>query len=434
MEHNEDKMQASSSTDQQHHSADENAYQTEVIENPGLTKPITKPKKKKEKSKRLSTIRAFFVGILGGLIPVAVLLILLTNNVISFDRSDSAVKTALDTDSNSPEVITTLSTEDAETSTNLAEVSEAVVGVTNLQKQNVWTNSQEAGTGSGIIYKKEDGKAYVVTNHHVVDGAEEVEVVLSNDEHIQAKVLGSDELTDLAVLQIDGSKVNRVATLGTTDGKQVGETVFAIGNPLGMEFANSLTKGIISGLDRSVSIDMNGDSVADWITEVIQTDAAINPGNSGGALVDANGDIIGINSMKISSTQVEGIGFAIPIDSALPIMEQLETNGEIQRPFIGISTATINQVPMQYRHNIVLPDGIENGMVVASVEAGSPADQAGLQQFDVITKIDGHETPTILELRKYMYTETKIGDSVELEVYRNGEKKIVELQLTERKN
>ncbi|WP_047983173.1 S1C family serine protease [Ornithinibacillus californiensis] len=430
MEHN-DEQKLPEQNNQEHSLQSEHTnFQSAVNDDPGLTKPKEKLKKK-EKAKGPSSVKAFFFGILGGLIPVAIFLLLLTNNILPFESPNAEVS-ANESNQSQPEIITTMASEDAENSTNLAEVSEAVVGVTNLQRQSIWTNSQEAGTGSGIIYKKEDGKAYVVTNHHVVDGAEQVEVVLSNGERVTAKVLGSDQLTDLAVLEIDGDKVNRVATFGTTEGKQVGETVFAIGNPLGIEFANSLTKGIISGLERSVSIDTNGDMVADWITEVIQTDAAINPGNSGGALVDSNGEVIGINSMKIASTQVEGIGFAIPIDAALPIMEQLETNGKVQRPFIGISMATINQVPMQYRHNINLPEGIDHGMVVASIEPGSPADEAGLQQFDVITKINDHETPTALELRKYMYTETQVGDTVKLEIYRNGKKQMIDLKLTER--
>lgn len=414
---------------------DNTSYQAEQLDDPGLTKPHTTPKEKKEKkekSKGPSNMKAFFFGLVGGLIPVAILLALLFTNVIAFENTSKADGAQGSNHHSGQNVITTMASEDADSSTNIAEVSEAVVGVSNLQRQSIWTNSEEAGTGSGIIYKKENGKAYVVTNHHVVNGAEQVEVVLANDERIPAKVLGTDELTDLAVLEIDGEKVNRVATLGTTEDKQVGENVFAIGNPLGMEFANSLTKGIISGLNRSVSVDTTGDQVADWVTEVIQTDAAINPGNSGGALVDANGEVIGINSMKIASTQVEGIGFAIPIDTALPIMEQLETNGKVQRPFIGISMATLNQVPMQYRHNIILPDGVDHGMVVASVEPGSPAEKAGLQQFDVITKIDDHETPTALELRKYMYSETKVGDTVKLEIYRNGEKQVIDLELMDK--
>src|SRR5699024_2199251 len=148
-------------------------------------------------------------------------------------------------------------------------------------------------------------------------------------------------------------------------------------------------------------VDTNGDNQPDWITEVIQTDAAINPGNSGGALINMDGQVVGINSMKIAQSQVEGIGFAIPIDAALPIMEQLETTGEVARPFIGITTAPVSQVPLQYQNKVVLPEGIEGGMVVADVQAGSPADQAGLQQFDVITKIDEHEITTLLDLRKY---------------------------------
>ncbi len=439
MEHNENEQQpldSKNDSHQQHHSedSDHTTYQTHQtnVDNLGLTKPNSELEMKKDKTKGPTTIKSFLSGMLGGFIPVIVLLLLISNNVISLENIKDTELAAQNTTKTDPEIITTMAAEDAKSSTNLAEVAEAVVGVTNLQKQSIWTNSQEAGTGSGIIYKKEDGKAYVVTNHHVVNGAEQVEVVLSNDERVPAKVLGTDELTDLAVLEIDGENVNRVAKLGTAEGKQVGETVYAIGNPLGIEFANSLTKGIISGLERSVSVDTNGDSIADWITEVIQTDAAINPGNSGGALVDSNGEVIGINSMKIASTQVEGIGFAIPMESALPIMEQLETTGKVQRPFIGISMAPLNQVPMQYRHNVVLPEGVEEGMVIASVEPGSPAADAGLQQFDVITKINDHETPTALELRKYMYSETQVGDSVNLEIYRNGEKQIVELKLTER--
>lgn len=431
MEHNEDKPLDSRTEDHTY----TNEYRTSPSQDETAENAISTEQNviQKEEVKNTSGWKAFLFGLLGGLIPVAILIALLSYDVISFGNDSSTNSTSITNEDNSgPEIITTMADEDGAASTNLAEASEAVVGVTNLQRQSIWTDSQEAGTGSGIIYKKEDGKAYVVTNHHVVNGAEQVEVVLSNDERVQAKVLGSDELTDLAVLQIDADKVSKVASLGSMDDKQVGETVFAIGNPLGIEFANSLTKGIISGLERSVSVDTNGDNVADWITEVIQTDAAINPGNSGGALVDTNGKVIGINSMKIASTQVEGIGFAIPIDSALPIMEQLESNGKVQRPFIGISMATINQVPMQYRHNIILPEGVEHGMVVASVEPGSPAEEAGLQQFDVITKIDEHDTPTALELRKYMYSETQVGDTVKLEVYRNGEKQIIDLKLMER--
>src|SRR5699024_8153323 len=242
--------------------------------------------------------------------------------------------------------------------------------------------------GSGIIYKKEDDKAYVVTNNHVVSDAEEVEVALDEDNKKDAKVLGTDELTDLAVLEIDGEDIDTVAKLGKSDDLEVGEDVIAIGNPLGVEFSGSVTKGIISGLERNIPVDTSGNNQPDWYSEVIQTDAAINPGNSGGALVNKDGEVIGINSMKIAQQAVEGIGFAIPMDAAEPIMEQLEKEGKVDRQFIGISTASLDEVPPQYQQKINLPDDVDSGMVVADIEQGSPADDAGLDQFDVITKID----------------------------------------------
>lgn len=389
--------------------------------------------KSKKASKNKSGGSALFGGVLGGIISAIIVVVLFTTNIIPLGNSTgSSADTNGNNGSSAPEVIKTLSSENADTSTNIEETSKAVVGVLNLQKQSVWTQSQEAGTGSGIIYKKEDGKAYIVTNQHVVEGAQEVEIVLNDDERIQAKVLGTDALTDLAVLEVNGEKINTVANIGSSEDLKVGETVIAIGNPLGMNFANTVTKGIVSGLNRSVSMDTNGDGQPDWVTEVIQTDAAINPGNSGGALVNGDGKVIGINSMKIAKQEVEGIGFAIPMDSALPIMEQLEQNGEIERPLIGISTASLNQVPPQYRSEITLPENVKGGMVVADVQTGSSADSAGLQQFDVITKINGNEITSILELRKYLYSETQIGDTIEIEYYRDGKAQTADLQLQAR--
>lgn len=399
--------------------------------NPGLTKP--KQPKKQSSRNNGSSKSGFLGGFFGGIVASVLVVLLFVNNLLPFAKADDTPQySATKEEPNSQEVIKTIRSEDANTATNIEEASKAVVGVINLQQQDIWTQSEEAGTGSGIIYKKEKGKAYVVTNDHVVDGAQEIEIVLNSDEHIKAKVLGTDKLTDLAILEVDGSNIDTVAQLGSSKDVKVGDTVLAIGNPLGMEFANSLTKGIISGLNRSVSVDTNGDRQPDWVTEVIQTDAAINPGNSGGALVDVDGKVIGINSMKIAQSAVEGIGFAIPIDSALPIMEQLAEKGEVERPFIGISTAPINQVPPQYRNQIQLPDDIEGGMVIASVEPGSPAEKAGLQQFDVITKINGEKITSILELRKNLYANASVNDTIKLEFYRNGKKQTVPLKLTER--
>ncbi|SFE34453.1 serine protease Do [Lentibacillus persicus] len=377
-------------------------------------------------------------GLIGGIVSAVIVVLLFTTNIIPNDGTNSGSNGSSNENndnqsSNTPEVTETIASDNADTASNMEEASKAVVGVTRIQQTNIWEQeSSESGTGSGIIYKKENGDAYVVTNQHVVADAQEVEVALNNDERIDAEVLGTDQLSDLAVLKIDGSKIDTVASLGSSSDVEVGETAIAIGNPLGMEFANTLTRGIISGVDRSVNMDTNGDGQPDWVTEVLQTDAAINPGNSGGALVNSEGEVIGINSMKIAQTAVEGIGFAIPIDTAMPIIEQLEKDGTVSRPFIGISSVSISQVPQQYRDQVQVPESVEGGMVIAQTEEGSPAAEADLQQFDVITKINGNEVKSIVDLRKYLYNEAEAGETVELEIYRNGEAQAVSLELAER--
>src|SRR5699024_7676236 len=217
------------------------------------------------------------------------------------------------------------------------QVAPAVVSVINIQQRSeFWqSESQEAGTGSGVIYKQADGYAYVVTNHHVVSGADAIEVVLSNETRVDADVIGSDLFSDLAVLRMDDEHIEQTIDIGTSENVKVGEPAVAIGNPLGM-FAGSVTQGVISGKQRTIPQDFNNDGRADWQAEVIQTDAAINPGNSGGALINIDGRLIGINSMKVNESAVEGIGFAIPIDTALPIIQELEGTGEVKRPYLGL--------------------------------------------------------------------------------------------------
>lgn len=425
---NNDPIYSSKESDDQTNRDGRQEYQTYATDE--VQQPA--PKKSTQKNtKKTNYIGMILSGILGGIVAAIAVLYLVSNNIIPMDTANEEQLSSSDQESD-PEVVETIAVEDAEVSTDISEVADAVVGVVNMQQQSIWTESQEAGTGSGIIYKKEDGNAYVVTNHHVVDGAQQVEIVLNDEERYPAKVLGSDELNDLAVLQMDGEPIDTVANFGSSSDLQVGETALAIGNPLGLEFANTVTRGIISGLDRSVNVDTNTDGVPDWVTEVIQTDAAINPGNSGGALVNADGEVIGINSMKIAQGAVEGIGFAIPTDTALPIMQQLEENGEIKRPLIGITMASLYQVPPQYRHEVILPKEIEGGVVIANVQAGSPADKAGLEQFDIITKINGEPITNILELRKYLYSEANIGETVTIEFARDGELITTDLTLVAR--
>ncbi|GAA0431450.1 serine protease HtrC [Lentibacillus halophilus] len=418
-------------------SSDPHEQQTEN----GITQSAKQRASQQTNNKRKNAGAGKFISALfGGLVSAVIVALLFSTNIIpanndgNGDGSSSTSSAAVtDGESKAPEVKKTIaSNNEGNLAENMQEATKAVVGVVRKQQQSIWAQSKKSGAGSGIIYKKEGGDAYVVTNHHVVDGANDVEIVLNDDERMQAEVLGADRLTDLAVLRVDGSKIDTVANLGSSSDLQVGDMAIAIGNPLGMNFANSVTKGIVSGLERTISVDTNGDRQPDWMTEVIQTDAAINPGNSGGALINKDGKVIGINSMKIARREVEGIGFAIPIDSALPVIKELENKGQVARPYIGISTASVDQVPPQYRDQIQIPDDVEGGMVIAKVESGSPAAKANLQQFDVITKINGNKVTSLLDLRKFMYSETKIGEKVELEIYRDGEPQTKSLKLVKR--
>src|SRR5699024_2971669 len=223
------------------------------------------------------------------------------------------------------------------------------------------------------------------TNHHVVEGADEIEVVLYNDEHVEAKLLGSDLFSDLAVLRMDAKSADKVIEMGSSDKVKVGEPAIAIGNPLGHMFAGSVTQGIISGTQRTIPMDFNQDGRADWQAEVIQTDAAINPGNSGGALINMEGSLIGINSMKINQAAGEGIGFSIPIDTARPIIDELEKEGKVTRAYLGVEIYSLDEVPQrEWGQTLNLPKEVEGGVYVWSVEPMSPADQSGLKRLDVI--------------------------------------------------
>lgn len=300
----------------------------------------------------------------------------------------------------------------------------SVVGITvNYQTSSIFGGkSNSSATGSGIIIS-EDG--YIVTNNHVISTessssyytiteATGIEVNIYNDtESYTATVVGTDAYTDLAVLKIEKTGLTP-AVIGNSDKVKVGEFVMAVGNPLGMDY--SVTSGIVSALNREVEVEGT-------FYETIQTDAAINSGNSGGALVNANGELIGINTVKISGAGVEGIGFAIPISSATNIIDQLIEHKEVKRPYIGISGSAVDP-------NITKRYNIPEGIYVEDVQKGSAAEKAGLQQGDIITKIEGKEVSSINELNKIKYT-YNIGDTVKLTIYRDGEESELDVTLTE---
>jgi serine protease Do len=388
---------------------------------------------KKQKGNRGGWFLAGLVGaILGGLLMLFALPTLSNFNFLPYDMDLSG-----DVDQQEDGVASTGEVKNVSVEVNTAitgvvnEVSDAVVGVVNLQEAGFWSETGEAGTGSGVIYKKEGKNAFVVTNHHVIAGASQVEISLSDGTRVPAEILGSDELTDLAVLRVDSEKINQVAQFGDSDKVKPGEPVIAIGNPLGLQFSGSVTQGIISGTERAIPIDSNGDGQVDWNAEVIQTDAAINPGNSGGALINIDGKVIGINSMKIAQSAVEGIGLAIPANLVIPIIEDLETYSEVRRPYMGIAMRSLNEVSSyHWEQTLKLPKEIESGIVVMSVEPISPAAQAGLQELDVITEFAGQEVKDIIELRKILYKQ-EVGNTVEFTFYRGGEKQTGKMKLGE---
>ncbi|WP_020007729.1 S1C family serine protease [Salinicoccus albus] len=335
------------------------------------------------------------------------------------------------------------SEEDADTSEAIQSARQSVVSVINLQRTSSFlpgleeqpesgqqpgggseegSSPEEAGTGSGVIYKLTEDSAYIVTNNHVVDGAEEVQINLQDGEQLQAEIVGSDLWTDLAVLRVDRGNIDSSIEFADSNNLQVGQTAIAIGSPLGQTFSGSVSRGIVSGLDRTVPVDIDGDGTYDWESNVIQTDAAINPGNSGGALIDRAGNLIGINAMKVNSPTVEGIGFAIPSNEVQEIVTQLEENGEVQRPFLGIMLQDLYQVPEEIQsEQMNLPEDVSEGVIVSNVESGSPAEAGGLEQLDVIVSLDGQAIPNMLELRQYLYYEKEQGEDMTIEYYRDGE-------------
>ncbi|GAJ97226.1 LOW QUALITY PROTEIN: serine protease, DegP/HtrA, do-like [Geomicrobium sp. JCM 19055] len=306
-------------------------------------------------------------------------------------------------------------------------VSDAVVGVFNLQNTSFWGGAAgqqeegvEAGTGSGVIYKVEGDRAFVVTNEHVIQGSDELEVSLSEGQRVPAELVGSDIWTDLAVLTIDAENVDTVADFGNSDNLRAGEPAIAIGNPLGPRFARTVTLGIISATERSVPVDLTGDGQIDWNAEVLQTDAAINPGNSGGALLNIQSEVIGINSMKLA--QGEGIGFAIPTTIVLPVIQDIEQHGEVRRPEMGVIIGSLEEIPSyHWQETLNLPPEIVTGVFIHEIVPNSPAADAGLEQYDVITALDGEDVEAAHDLRRHLYTDVDIGDEMEVTFYRNGE-------------
>ena len=293
-----------------------------------------------------------------------------------------------------------------------------------------YKNKTLSSSGTGFVYKKDSKYGYIITNHHVINGATSVMVTSTSGATLEAKVLGSDEYADIAVLAIDVDGVEGVESIGDSTSLKLGDTLFTVGSPLGIEYIGTVTKGILSGTAREVSVKSNNTSV---IMEVIQTDAAISPGNSGGPLCNINGEVIGVNSLKIVDENVEGMGFAIPIEIVMGLTDRLEKGEAIVRPYLGVTMTEITDEWNLYREGIKIDDEVENGVVITSVEDGSPADIAGLKKGDVIASVDNVKVKSSAHFRYLLY-KYDVGDTITVKCYRDSKFKEIKIKLTKSLN
>lgn len=302
-------------------------------------------------------------------------------------------------------------------STGINNVYDSVVVVQNYK------NDKQVGIGSGFIYNSE---GYIMTNSHVIEGATSIKVILMSGDIINASIIGDDEYADIAVIKIDKKYVTKVANIGSSENINVGDTIFTIGSPISSEYYGTVTRGILSGKNRLVNVTVGSNN--DWIMNVMQIDAAINPGNSGGPLCNANGDVIGINSMKLVQSQVEGMGFAIPIEDAINYANMIVNKEKIKRSYLGIRMVNVSSSYNFKKENITIKENITSGVVVIEVSKDGPCYNSGLKKGDIITKIGEYNVKNVAELRYYLY-KYKPNDKVNLVVNRDGKKEIIKVTL-----
>lgn len=303
------------------------------------------------------------------------------------------------------------------TITETASISESIDKVYDSVVVVEVTTRNGAGTGSGFVYKKDENNGYIITNHHVVEDATAIYVINSVGVECEATLLGSDEYADIAVLSIGSENVVGVAEIGDSTKSEIGDTVFTVGSPLGRKYQGTVTKGIISGKDRQVTVKLTNGS---FVMDVIQIDAAINPGNSGGPLVNSNGEVIGVNSLKLVEDEIEGMGFAIPIELVVTSVAKLEKGETIKRPQLGVQLLDVaDNSYLLSRYQIKLDSEVTSGVVIISAESGKPAANAGIQKGDVIVAINDQ---TVIDSAhfKYILYKYSVGESVVIKYIRDG--------------
>lgn len=372
---------------------------------------IEKGSKKRSKSNTkafLAAIIAFIIGAAG--------MYLLVYYVIPIDNSTTVINK-----SEKEVTVTDKGIADA-----VEKLYDAVVVV------EVFDRGSLVATGTGFVYKKEGDKAYILTNDHVISASDdEVKVIFTNGEEVDVKIEGSDKYSDLAVLSIDANKIVSVAEIGNTEDLRLGDTVFTVGAPLDTEYYWTVTRGILSGKDRMVEVSLENSysNTNDYIMKVLQTDASINSGNSGGPLANANGEVIGITNMKLVSSGVEGIGFAIPIEDAANFADMIIKGESIQRPVLGVEMLDLIYRRQLRNKGIYLDTDLEQGVVVVNVQEDSPAEKAKLKKGDIITAIDGNEIKNVASLRYNLY-QHKVGDTMDVTFERDGKQQSTKIKLS----
>jgi serine protease Do len=415
--------------------------------NEHIPNPIEEPKKQRRQGK--SRLKGFMTTLAGGVIGSVLTLTIVPHTdyledlYSTVENKVSQISGQTDNSSLSSGEVTVQKTvaTNSDSATSVAdmveEASKSIVGIVNMQTRtqgqgyffpNSNTSSSnvvESGSGTGVVFKIDGDSAYIVTNNHVVEDAQEIHITVYGGEETTAELIGTDPLTDTAVLKIDAKYATSVLEFGDSSSLRAGDTVLAIGNPLGLDLSNTVTQGIVSAVDRTVAVST---SAGNWDLNVIQTDAAINPGNSGGALVNASGQLMGMNSLKIAEDGVEGLGFAIPSNDLVPIINEIMENGQVERPYIGVGLASLEQIPQNYVQNV--PNSVEGGAIVTSIDPHSAAAKAGLQVQDIIVSINDINVTNSDELRKYLYTELEVGDKATFKIYRGSKQMTIELILT----
>lgn len=292
-----------------------------------------------------------------------------------------------------------------------------------------YMNETQDTTGTGFVYKVDNNYGYILTNEHVISGSNKIKVIMTTDEEADAEVLGKDEYLDLSILRIDRSFVKQIVEIGKSEEMNLGDVIFTIGSPLGYDYRGSVTSGVLSGKDRLVSISVNNSNRNDWVMRVLQIDASINPGNSGGPLLNVNGEVIGICSMKLVDDDIEGMGFAIPIEYAMSHVKSLENGEKIKWPVLGIEMTNLTDSRNLEKNDIKIPSNIKEGVVVINIKEGTAAAKSELKKGDIITKINGHKVKDSAYLRYELY-QHQSGDTIELTYLRGEKEKVTKVVLS----